>query len=659
MDSRAMFSIVSISKIVRTYNSAIETCRHLTCLTTAKSSIINSIRHGPSRSFTTIAPKMSFNYLQSTALLPPLPPHKLPVRCLDDNKERLIRRLRNIVGNKTIKTYLQAKGIVPEGRHDPFGDSFGDTLTNIAKFIDSHHEELIEELPPAAMTAVMSYFAEKGESYYSVAQRIRQKAAAEGPPHFTFELSYLNFLSNCLSSHPELDEEFCIHFHSFISNHEPALLSTEVCKELLAFLSVSSQWMQGFKILARMKESREADWSDYHRLCTAAACDGNVDVLLLLQRNFLQMLVPPRQCLEALECLQLKESTPHWNLILQRINDMDINDLQAKVSVEKVLGHWRATGYIPDLQNAHLLASWFRRYYEGDEDAVTFEVPMPKNGKCPVTAKKLERLRLVNFDILQNEFLERVLIQDNVYKNTDPDDLKNLEKFMKNHGPFDMVMDGLNACYYNNATNLPDDPGNAARIGQVLTIVKKLKKMKKKVAVISRDWWRRGPQARVTKELERHGSLFTAKSMTKDDLFLIYCAFMSGPSCYIISNDLYRDAGEMVRFKLRSSFRFWQHARQIQLTSYDNEVTLLAPRQYHTIVQEVDGSIFIPHLTHESKSKLEVEQDLINATSIGELYEIPDTFLVINPPKHKQSHKENASFFSNHPLPPRLGHGIQ
>ena len=41
-------------------------------------------------------------------------------------------------------------------------------------------------------------------------------------------------------------------------------------------------------------------------------------------------------------------------------------------------------------------------------------------------------------------------MKENVYVNSDPADLSALKKFIENHAPFDIVMDGLNVSYHDN-----------------------------------------------------------------------------------------------------------------------------------------------------------------------------------------------------------------
>ena len=52
-----------------------------------------------------------------------------------------------------------------------------------------------------------------------------------------------------IEDRPDLDEEFVERFDDFMANNSFALTSTEVCKELLRVVALSSAWMKGFQLL--------------------------------------------------------------------------------------------------------------------------------------------------------------------------------------------------------------------------------------------------------------------------------------------------------------------------------------------------------------------------------------------------------------------------
>lgn len=71
------------------------------------------------------------------------------------------------------------------------------------------------------------------------------------------------------------------------------------------------------------------------------------------------------------------------------------------------------------------------------------------SGICGSCNEKLQRASISEeeFSMLRDEFLNRVLINTDVFKNTTPEELEKFFKCVEKHGPFDIVIDGLNVMY--------------------------------------------------------------------------------------------------------------------------------------------------------------------------------------------------------------------
>ena len=70
----------------------------------------------------------------------------------------------------------------------------------------------------------------------------------------------------------------------------------------------------------RLKAANDVKWVDYYPLVLAAARHGNLDVVILLQKNFLQSTdsVP---ALDMIRVAKTPNMSAAWNLILADIND--------------------------------------------------------------------------------------------------------------------------------------------------------------------------------------------------------------------------------------------------------------------------------------------------------------------------------------------------
>lgn len=51
------------------------------------------------------------------------------------------------------------------------------------------------------------------------------------------------------------------------------------------------------------------------------------------------------------------------------------------------------------------------------------------------------------FNQLKNTFLSKVLVRDNIFLKTDPQELDNFINFIEQNAPYDCVIDGLNVAY--------------------------------------------------------------------------------------------------------------------------------------------------------------------------------------------------------------------
>lgn len=509
----------------------------------------------------------------------------------------------------------------------------------LGAFLDKH----LKGLSGSDLTVIMSFCAEAGIEFLPIVERIRcHRENSKHQGHFAFDLSYVNVLGSYVSESPQLNADLIKFYDEFVSQHNFALSSTEICKELIRAISHSTAWMKGIQMLGRLKAANDVRWSDYFHLISAAAKAGNVDVVLLLQKNYYQT---KDSCptIDGIRKINTLNMSSVWIKLLDQIIDMHERDApSAKVNVEKILSHWRASGYIPHVDVINKLTSWFKMYR--GEDAVHLDVKMPKTGDCPLSGKTLERLSLLEFDKLRSQFLDKILVKQNVFVNADPEDLSGLVQFVKTCAPFDVVIDGLNVCYHDNQL----DTSPHLMIRQVLQVVKFLHvKMKKRVAVISRDWWDRAQFIPIMTELRQHASIFTTHRMTEDDLFTLHCALESGPDCFILTNDLMRDHRANCSDDLRPILAHWQHARQINV-HFDrnlNKMSLVTPRQYLTTVQEIDGTLFIPHhnVTEEDMQNAHTRMDLKDGVSVDEHFRIPNSFLVIN---------HGTSFFQSQSLPP-------
>lgn len=77
------------------------------------------------------------------------------------------------------------------------------------------------------------------------------------------------------------------------------------------------------------------------------------------------------------------------------------------------------------------------------------------SGVCNVCHNTLQTVRITEEDFLtlRNEFLNNVVKGSDIYLKTTPNEWQSFEQTIEEHGPFDIIMDGLNVSYGMNESN--------------------------------------------------------------------------------------------------------------------------------------------------------------------------------------------------------------
>lgn len=81
----------------------------------------------------------------------------------------------------------------------------------------------------------------------------------------------------------------------------------------------------------------------------------------------------------------------------------------------------------------------------------------------------MEEIKINNedYELLKSVFIDNVIIGKNVFNKTTPDELESFEKFVKNLGSCDVVIDGLNVAY---SAGIKQPPYVYAKLVSVLKI---------------------------------------------------------------------------------------------------------------------------------------------------------------------------------------------
>lgn len=98
-----------------------------------------------------------------------------------------------------------------------------------------------------------------------------------------------------------------------------------------------------------------------------------------------------------------------------------------------------------------------------EEDGVSVQLTdITKKGSCNNCGTNLEEISLTNieFTVLKEEFLKRVLIKDNIFLKSSPQELEDFNQLLSKTGPYDCIIDGLNVAYSLGNHKLPNALAN-------------------------------------------------------------------------------------------------------------------------------------------------------------------------------------------------------
>lgn len=277
--------------------------------------------------------------------------------------------------------------------------------------------------------------------------------------------------------------------------------------------------------------------------------------------------------------------------------------------MESLLEIIRTKHWIISESSATVIASWFN-----SKDLQVYAAKMGvhiEGTMCSECKKKLPVFRLSE-DVLTSmseEFYQRAFkgTQDEyLYLTTTPRELNALEKFLESQEDrFDCVIDFLNVMHQ---LGVPFEPSKAGRfMCELLQTFKRELNLQRFCLVSKGNPVIRHPTflAQVKELGNRLGiSVFSfiTQNKSEDDIFTIYMALWSGPHCYLVSNDEFKQHRHTVGSRLGFQISRWQSVRQIGLHQ-GKHGRLLVPLQCDTCVHgSGDNGWHIPYGDKTQKS---------------------------------------------------------
>ncbi|TDG42460.1 hypothetical protein AWZ03_011114 [Drosophila navojoa] len=213
-------------------------------------------------------------------------------------------------------------------------------------------------------------------------------------------------------------------------------------------------------------------------------------------------------------------------------------------------------------------------------------------GKCSNCQQNLQHVAIsdAQFTELRESFLQKVLIRNDVFQKTTPEELQRFKQYVEKTAPYDCVIDGLNVAY---STGTKKPPAQLAKL--LATVVRYFKERRKRVLVLGRQHMRNWSKPAM-QYIQSNASVFFTSNLTHDDPFLLYATLRSGQDTDFFSRDLMRAHAHLLGTELKAIFRRWQQEHQYSLVTQTQtgQIIVKEPIRYRLSAHKVGNVWHVP-----------------------------------------------------------------
>ncbi|XP_001354471.4 mitochondrial ribonuclease P catalytic subunit isoform X2 [Drosophila pseudoobscura] len=208
-------------------------------------------------------------------------------------------------------------------------------------------------------------------------------------------------------------------------------------------------------------------------------------------------------------------------------------------------------------------------------------------GKCQECRQHLQPVAISDeeFRQLSECFLEKVLIREDVFQKSTPEEVLRFKQYVEKTAPYDCVIDGLNVAY---STGAKKAPQQLAKL--LATVVRHFKERHKRVLVLGREHMRKWSKSAMH-YVQNNASLFLTNNLSHDDPFLLYATIRSGQETDFFSRDLMRTHAFLLGAELKPIFRRWQQEHQFSLVTQTQtgKIIVKEPIRHRLSVHQAEG----------------------------------------------------------------------
>uniref|UniRef100_A0A0A1XG55 Mitochondrial ribonuclease P catalytic subunit n=1 Tax=Zeugodacus cucurbitae TaxID=28588 RepID=A0A0A1XG55_ZEUCU len=370
------------------------------------------------------------------------------------------------------------------------------------------------------------------------------------------------------------------------------ILDASTCENLIYGLVCTKEWQTGVDLLNMSKLTSTPSIGAYTELTVKAFAKGELNIgWNLLEETVAQGKEPKCEAYSAY--LQYVAQEP----------------LTLQCNLEKLFAFWEKYELIITANVAKCITEILNNNLHNAELS-----QIDAQGKCNQCKVHMRTVTITDAEYakLSNSFLNKVLIRNDVFQKSTPEEVEHFKRFVTKTAPYDCVIDGLNVAY-SMGTKKP-----AKFLASLLAnVVKHFKNQGKHVLVLGRKHMNNWPKDSMF-YIRKNASLFLTSNLSQDDPFLLYATLKSGQSTDFFSRDMMRSHAFLLGNELRNIFRHWQQVHQYSLiTQTDNgRIIVKEPTRYLLCTHKVQDTWHVPYKQSYSPNP-------------AELFEVPESWLCI------------------------------
>ncbi|KAJ8680507.1 hypothetical protein QAD02_016294 [Eretmocerus hayati] len=380
-----------------------------------------------------------------------------------------------------------------------------------------------------------------------------------------------------------------------------SILDAKTATDCALALSHTKRWKDAFELVDMIKITSDVKSTVPSALIVAALRNNDEKLAWKLLNDYEQNQAQPYVYKEYLGfCLR--------NFVGEKLLEQ----------VEKIFYFWR----VNDVQPQKYVIQEYVDLYKSLGYPVNYTKILQRasHGHCCCCNYQLQPTTLspTDFKVLSVSILKLIVVGENLYAGTTPEELQKYRHFIKNMKPYDVVIDGLNVAYV----------GSESRRGKLETILEAIemiqKNGKKRILVFGRTHMKYWCPTSM-KQIMQQADTFFVQNASQDDPFLLHLSIISGHDTYFVSNDLMRQHKAKLRDpSLKRLFKRWQLSRQYYFKKLERSfgLTLVSPMKFQVNAQNDGNGWHIPY--SESRELM-----------LPDKYEVPETWVCLKTKKSK------------------------